>query len=215
MKKRSKLQLYSALFSILAVVAAGYFYLPAILGDTVYPLKYADFIRKYSAEYSVDPALIAAVIKQESNFNPNAQSGAGAKGLSQFMDGTARTVATEVGRTTYDIFDPETAVQFCARHVKDLLDKYKGNIPAALAGYNAGTGNADRWIRMGLLDNLPSGETKNYVRNVQEYQKIYASFYSRELYGVDAKIKIEKPKQDFVWSRMIKDLVSVVYGEKK
>lgn len=212
MKKRSKLQLYSALFSLLAVVAAGYFYLPAILGDTVYPLKYADFIRKYSVEYAVDPALIAGVIKQESNFNPNANSGAGAKGLSQFMDGTARTVATEVGRTTYNIYDPETAVQLCARHVKDLLDKYNGNVDAALAGYNAGTGNADRWIRLGILNDLPFGETRNYVKNVKEYQRIYASFYSRELYGVDAKLKIEKPKQDFIWSRMVKDLVSVVYG---
>jgi soluble lytic murein transglycosylase len=201
--------------TLFLVVAAGYFYLPSILGDTVYPLKYAEFIRKYATEYSVDPALIAAIIRQESNFNPNANSGAGAKGLAQFMDGTARTVASEVGRTTFDIYDPETAVQFCARHIKDLLIKYNGNVEAALAGYNAGTGNADRWIRMGILGNLPAGETRNYVKNVTEYQRIYASYYSRELYGVDAKIKIEKPKQDFVWSRMVKDLINVVYGENK
>lgn len=213
MKKRSKFYLSSLFIILVMVVAAAYLYLPAILGDTVYPLKYEEFIRKYSTEYDVDPALIAAVIRQESNFNPNARSGAGAKGLSQFMDGTARTVASEVGRTTYDIFDPETAVQFCARHIKDLLNKYDGNVAAALAGYNAGTGNADRWIRLGLLGNLPSKETRNYVRNVQEYQQIYASFYSRELYGVEVKIQIEKPKQEFIWTRMVKDLVSVFYSE--
>lgn len=212
MKKRSKIRLFAYLSIVFLVVAAAYFYLPDILGDTIYPLKYADFIRKYSTEYDVDPALVAAIIRQESNFNPNAQSASGAKGLSQFMDGTARTVAKEVGRETFNIFDPETAVQFCARHIKDLLNKYDGNVDAALAGYNAGTGNADRWIRLGILGNLPAGETRNYVKNVKEYQQIYASYYSRELYGVDAQIKIEKPKQDFLWSRMIKDLVGVLYG---
>jgi soluble lytic murein transglycosylase len=213
MKKRSKFHLYTILALLFVVVAAGYLYLPSILGDTIYPLKYADFIRKYANEYSVDPALIAGVIRQESNFNPNAHNSSGAKGLSQFMDGTARTVATEVGRTTYNIYDPETAVQLCARHLKDLLDKYNGNVDAALAGYNAGTGNADRWLRLGILGDLPFGETRNYVKNVKEYQQIYASFYSHDLYGVDATIKIDKPKQDFLWSRMVTDLVGVIYGK--
>jgi len=77
--------------------------------DEVIPLQYASFIVKYSNKYGVDPTLVAAVIMQESRFNPKAQSFAGAQGLMQFMPSTASTMAKETGRwPKYDIFDAET-----------------------------------------------------------------------------------------------------------
>ena len=173
MKKATKVRLWIIITTGVLLIVAAYLYLPSILGDTVYPLKYENLIAKYSKEYGVDPALVAAVIMQESRFNPSAVSGAGAQGLMQFMPGTAATMAREVGRTSYDIFDAETSVQFGAAHIRDLLIKYNGNIDAALAGYNAGTGNADRWLAAGIMDNVPFAETRKYIVNVKNYQQIY------------------------------------------
>lgn len=205
---------------ILAIVAA-YFCLPSILGDTVYPLKYENLIVKYSQQYGVDPALVAAVIMQESRFNPSAVSGAGAQGLMQFMPGTANTMAREVGKTSYDIFDAETSVQFGAAHIRDLLIKYNGNIDAALAGYNAGTGNADRWLAAGIMDNVPFTETRNYIKNVKNYQQIYASLYPVQLGLVTTppnnfkfqESKQTKNTQTTFWSMFFKQAFGVVKPE--
>lgn len=219
MTKASKLRLWIIITAGLVLIVSAYFYLPSILGDSVYPLKYEDYIVKYSREYGVDPALVAAVIMQESRFNPNAVSYAGAQGLMQFMPGTAATMAKETGRTTYDIFDAETSVQFGAAHIRDLLVKYNGNVTYALAGYNAGTGNADRWISAGLMDSIPSNETRNYVKNVQNYQRIYASMYPDQL-GITGTVydtkfesatKQEQSTQTTFWTMFFKQ----VFGAAK
>jgi len=221
MTKASKVRLWIILAAGVVLVISAYFYLPSILGDTVYPLKYESYIVKYSKEYGVDPALVAAVIMQESRFNPSAVSGAGAQGLMQFMPGTAATMAREVGRTSYDIFDAETSVQFGAAHIRDLLVKYNGNVDAALAGYNAGTGNADRWIAAGLMDNVPFNETRNYIKNVKNYRVIYTSMYPDQL-GItgtvydtkyQAATKQEKSTQTTFWSMFFKQAFGVIKPE--
>jgi soluble lytic murein transglycosylase-like protein len=221
MTKASKVRLWIIITAGVVLIVAAYFYLPSILGDTVYPLKYENFIVKYSKDYGVDPALVAAVIMQESRFNPSAVSGAGAQGLMQFMPGTASTMAREVGRTTYDIFDAETSVQFGAAHIRDLLLKYNGNVDAALAGYNAGTGNADRWIAAGLMDNVPFAETRNYIKNVKNYRTIYTSMYPDQL-GITGTVydtkfeqasKQEKATQTTFWSMFFKQAFGVVKPE--
>ena len=192
MTKRSKNRVFILVAVMLLGLITGFFLLPAILGDEVYTLKYENWIVQYGEKYGVDPALIAAVIKQESGFNPQARSGAGAKGLAQFMDSTASTMAKETGRwPNYDIYDPETSIDFCAAHLRDLLVKYDGNLDAALAGYNAGTGNADRWIRLGVLNNLPFGETRSYVTKVKNYYKIYLELYGDNRLS-SSQTKVEK-----------------------
>lgn len=220
MTKASKVRLWIIIAAGVLLILAAYFYLPSILGDTVYPLKYESYIAKYSKEYGVDPALVAAVIMQESRFNPSSVSGAGAQGLMQFMPGTAATMAREVGKTSYDIFDPETSVQFGAAHLRDLLTKYNGNIDAALAGYNAGTGNADRWLEAGLMDNIPFSETRNYVVNVKNYQQIYAATYPDQL-GISGtkydvrfqESKQEKSTQSTFWSMFFKQVFGLAKPE--
>lgn len=211
--KRYKIKLWFLGLCVVWALTWMYFYLPNILGDTVYPLKYQEYIVKYSKEYNVDPALVAAVIFQESRFNPKAVSPAGAQGLMQFMPGTARTMAREVGRTSYDIFDAETSVQFGAAHLRDLLVKYNGNLDAALAGYNAGTGNADKWIRAGILDNIPFRETRNYVQKVKNYQTVYATMYATEL-GLVTTVAIEKNEEiakvrGFIWSQLFANVFNL------
>lgn len=220
MTKASKVRLWIIIAAGLLLIAAGYLYLPSILGDTVYPLKYEAYISKYSKQYGVDPALVAGIIMQESRFNPAAVSGAGAQGLAQFMPSTFATTRKEIGRPG-DVFNPEDATESLCVHLRDLLAIYNGNITYALAGYNAGTGNADRWITAGLMDNIPSSETRKYVVNVQNYQKIYAAMYPDQL-GItgtvydtkfEASSKQEKATQTTFWSMFFKQAFGLVRPE--
>jgi soluble lytic murein transglycosylase len=216
-KQKQKIKLLIILLLVI-VASLVYFLLPKMLADEVYPLKYENFIRTYSAKYDVDPALVAAVIFQESRFNPRAVSPMGAKGLMQFMPGTAATMAKETGRwPNYDIFDPETSVEFGAAHIRDLLVKYSGDVDRALAGYNAGTGTVDSWVRRNIFQKIiqsdSKGETVNYVRKEKKYQNIYRTMYPREL-GIVIEIK-QAPAEDksaeirgFVWTKIFGNLFS-------
>lgn len=210
MKKRSQLKLIIASVLVVITMSISYVYLPPMFADTVYPLKYENWIRQYSTKYGVDPALVTAVIFQESRFNPNANSPAGAQGLMQFMPGTAATMARETGRSNYNIYDPETSIEFGSAHLRDLLVKYNGNLDAALAGYNAGTGNADRWVRLGILDRIPFAETNNYVKKVKNYQQVYTMMYPEQL-GIKPPLVVEGQNDQsalrgFVWSQVFSNV---------
>ncbi|MFA7253624.1 MAG: lytic transglycosylase domain-containing protein [Patescibacteria group bacterium] len=194
---------------LLALGFAGYLYLPKFFADQVYPLKYQEWIVQYSKTYGVDPALVAAVILQESNYNPNAVSPVGAQGLMQFMPGTAATMAKEVGLKKYDIFDPETSINFGAAHLRDLLTKYNGNVDAALAAYNNGTGSVDSWIRLGFLNRVSQS---NYVKKIKNYQRIYQTYYAEQLNLQPVELKASDPKtqeseiRGLIWTRLFANL---------
>jgi len=201
-KKRALAKYGVAGVVVLAVATMLYLYIPVYFGDTVYPLKYEEYIRTYSSKYDVDPALVAAVILQESRFNPSSVSSVGAQGLMQFMPGTAATMAKETGRwPNYNIFDAETSVEFGAAHLRDLLVKYNGNVDLALYAYNTGTGNAAKYI------NSPASIANfSYVKKIRNYQTVYRSMYAKELGLEPIKIeKVEDSKSDvrgFVWSQI-------------
>ena len=159
-----------------------------IVTKNIYPIKYYDIVKKYSEEYNVDKYLVFAIIKAESNFNENAASKKGAKGLMQLIDSTAKEVAESINVdfNEEDILKPEINIRLGTKYISSLLKQY-GNISIALAAYNAGSGNVDGWIKNNTikkdgtdLENIPYKETKNYVRKILKDYEIYKNIYQEE-----------------------------------
>jgi soluble lytic murein transglycosylase len=142
-----------------------------------YPLRYESIIRGHAHNYHLDPALIAAVIYQESKFRPTARSDSGAVGLMQLLPATARGIAARTGGTQFqvdDLLDPEINVRYGSWYLRHLLDKY-GDERTALAAYNAGQRNVDGWRRRG--QGIAFEETRRYVDRVEELKDIYHRNY--------------------------------------
>ncbi|MEI6498386.1 MAG: lytic transglycosylase domain-containing protein [bacterium] len=220
-RKKFKFTSYLILSGVFAL--AIYFIVPNFLADEVYPLKYTDLIKKYSTQYDVDPALVAAVIMQESRFNPRAVSPVGAQGLMQFMPSTAAMMAKETGHwPKYDIYDPETSIEFGSAHLRDLLADYEGNLDKALAGYNAGSGTVDNWVRQNIFEKLigsnSKSETINYVRKVKNYQTIYSQMYGTEL-GIASPVQLQNTKVDnsqirgYIWTQIFSNFSGIFEGK--
>jgi soluble lytic murein transglycosylase-like protein len=132
------------------------------VGPIVSANSYEDLIRSASDRHGIEADLIRAVIRAESNFNSGARSSKGAMGLMQLMPDTARL--HNVG----DTFDPGDNIDGGARHLKLLMDRYRGDLELSLAAYNAGIKTVERYGGI-----PPFLETKDYVRRVLRYYDTY------------------------------------------
>jgi soluble lytic murein transglycosylase len=168
-------------------IAAGGHELPADVLKVIFPMAYWDLIRKYAAQYEVDPYLAAALIAQESTFVPDIRSYANATGLMQLMGPTARQYA-RVLNLRYSprlLTNPEMNIRMGMAYFSDKIKQF-GEPYLALASYNAGERPVKRWMteRPGLareefIDDIPYPQTQNYVKKIlgtaEDYRRLYGS----------------------------------------
>ena len=161
------------------------------LGDVVreftLPLRHDDVIRQQATEKGLDPALIAAIIYEESRFRDQT-SHAGARGLMQVTPETARFIARDSGGTAFvegDLSSPQINIAYGSYFLRYLLEQYDGEVELAVAAYNAGETNVNRWLGEADGDfeagDIPFPETRAYVENVLNRREQYADHYADDL----------------------------------
>jgi soluble lytic murein transglycosylase len=154
------------------------------------PLTNADVIREQAADKHLQPALIAGVIYAETKFDPRPSS-AGAEGLMQILPQTAQFLAHRSGATTFTVSDlatPQVNIAYGSYYLRYLLNEYGQSKVLALAAYNAGEANVNRWVgaerargRKLSISGIPFPETRAYVRKVLKAERDYRHTYPTEL----------------------------------
>jgi peptidoglycan lytic transglycosylase len=154
------------------------------------PLQYQEIIRAQAGKKRLDPALVAAVIYAETKFDPRT-SAAGAEGLMQIEPQTAEYLARVSGGyafTVSDLWKPAVNIAYGSYYLRVLIDQFHGSVPLALAAYNAGAGNVQRWLataaarhRRLTVGSIPFPETRDYVQRVLQAQREYRRAYPGEL----------------------------------
>jgi soluble lytic murein transglycosylase len=149
----------------------------------MYPLPYQAVIEREARARGLDPYFVAALIRQESRFNRNAKSGAGAVGLMQVMPATGKRLGASVGSLT----DAETNIKLGTRFLGDLIRMYDERLDLVLAAYNAGPSRANRWRSFPefaaqdlFVERIPFEETRDYVKVVQLNAAIYRAIYGAQ-----------------------------------
>jgi soluble lytic murein transglycosylase len=158
--------------------------------EIVLPLQHEDIIRQQAREKNLDPALIAAIIYQESKFEDRT-SPAGAKGLMQLLPDTAKFIARKSGGSAFELRDlatPQINIAYGSWYLRYLIDRYSGNETLAVAAYNAGEQNVDKWVaaaggpdKFDPKRDIPFAETRAYVASVSAHRKAYRKHYAHEL----------------------------------
>lgn len=151
----------------------------------LYPLKYSEYIEKYSDLYELDKYFVMGVISAESRFSEEAVSHKSAKGLMQLQDETARWCADKFN-IAGEVYSPSVNIQIGCAYLRYLLDLFDGNEENALAAYNAGQGRVSSWLEDDKyssdgkhLHTIPYGETRHYVQRVKKREYIYRKLYSK------------------------------------
>lgn len=163
--------------TLLCGFAYVHFAQPAWWARMWHPLRYQQIVLGHASHYDLDPALLAAVIYQESRFRADARSSSGAIGLMQLMPDTAQGIADHTGGSRFklsDLGDPEINIRYGAWYLGHLMKKY-GSEKLALAAYNAGQQNVDNWLASG--EGIAFPETRAYVARVESLKKLYRRIY--------------------------------------
>lgn len=179
---------------VLAIFAGAVLFMLAHFNDNTknkleklsYPTDYSEYVEQAAENYDLEPSIIYAIIRTESNFDPDAQSSAGAYGIMQIMPSSfewLQNIRGEEGKYSADaLFDPEICIDYGSYLFRYFLDYY-GNEQCAIAAYNAGFVVGD-WLENPeyssdgeTLDDIPYPETKNYVTKVQSAKEMYEKLY--------------------------------------
>ena len=190
-RRRQRVVLVLGVACLAALLAAAALpRLPDVVRELRLPLAHEDIIRQQASDKGLDPSLLAAVIYAESRFRDRT-SHAGARGLMQITPGTARYIARLSGGTEFeqgDLATPQINISYGAFYLRYLLERYGDNTVLALAAYNGGEGNVDRWLartsvaeRTFAIDEIPFAETREYVDRVLDARRSYRDIYSAEL----------------------------------
>ena len=177
------------LLIIIIILIAIYkiFNIENIILKHLYPIKYEEYVTKYSNELNIDPMLSYAIIKTESNFKEEVRSKSGAIGLMQLMDNTAKEQAEKLNieYTNETLLNPEKNILLGLNYFSTLLDKFNQNYILAFTAYNAGLGNVQKWISNGTIkedgtdiENIPFKETNMYVRKIINNYEMYKELYN-------------------------------------
>ncbi|MBQ9097122.1 MAG: lytic transglycosylase domain-containing protein [Clostridia bacterium] len=151
--------------------------------NILYPTHYKNIVEIFATEYNVDKMLVFSVIKTESGFNTRAQSVKDAKGLMQITDETSKWAFEQIGiDKDADIFDPEINIQVGTWYLSKLIKDNSGDLVTALASYNAGSGNVQKWKDASGKDtiaftDIEFKETENYVKKTLKYYDVYKKLY--------------------------------------
>ena len=190
-KKKKKMKIWKkillSIVSFLIIINA--LFLGAVYyGGVNYPVNYLEEIQKYSNEYGVDPKVVLAIMRVESNFKTDATSKVNAKGLMQVLPDTAKHVAKllNIDVNSIDLNDAETNIKIGTYYIKYLMQNFS-NMDTVYAAYNGGIGNVNTWLKDSKyssdgvsLYNIPSSETKHYVNKVNKALKAYEILYGKE-----------------------------------
>ena len=169
-----------------AIVLTGIVLLLDYVPKLLYPARYTDMIGRYSREYELDPYLVLAMMKVESDFRPGAVSPKNARGLMQISEKTGRWGAEKLHLDNYtndSLFEPETNISIGCWYLSVLFEEF-GETDLVLAAYNGGSGNVAKWLGDSSLssdgkslDRIPFKETEQYLKKVKSNYKVYKKLY--------------------------------------
>ena len=188
-RRPSLLRTLLAVLVVLALAATLLFTVFRRQVDTMeYPCRYNEYVEYYAGKYNIDPLILYSFIRTESNFNPNAQSNVGARGLMQITEETFDWIKLKIAPsedlTFDDLYDPETNIRFGTYFVSYCLLRYHDDLATAAAAYHSGWGTVDNLLAQAeyssdgeTLDHYPYPQMRLYVRKItnsyQRYQDIY------------------------------------------
>lgn len=173
---------------LLVIIVASVAFNIKNIGKYFYPIKYSSYVYKYSAKYNLDPYFVAAVIRTESNFNPNAKSNKDAYGLMQITSSTGQWASAKMGNSGFNannLYDAEYNISMGCWYLGNLRDEFK-DLDLVAAAYNGGSGNVRKWLSSAKhsidgkkLHYIPFPETDKYVKKIRFSYNLYKWIYSK------------------------------------
>ena len=190
-QRRVRLGIGTVILCLLLLIATVAVVFRERVEKLAYPQKYAEYVEYYAGKYDIDPFILYAVIRTESNFDPDARSNVDARGLMQITEETFDWIKSKIAPsealTFEDLYDPETNIRFGSYFMSYSLLRYQSDLPTAAAAYHSGWGTVDALLADGAysvdgktLDHYPYPQMRQYVHKITTSYQRYKELYSAE-----------------------------------